>query len=111
MPIYETVPPTAAPLAAAAAIVTSPTPAPTMQQLMAELPPAWYMVAVCALGCVPLVLLVAYWLGKVKCEKLVTWALVAWLVRCVVEVVYAYDAGKKAVAQEMAQQTGVPAMM
>ena len=94
MSTFETVPPltpTAVPIAALAA-TGAPEP---MRRLMAMMPPAWYMALTCALFAVPVVMLVAYWLGKVKCEKLVTWAVVSWLLRCLLEVAYGYSVGKK----------------
>ena len=103
--MFETVPPAVVPSTA------PPTLAPEaeLQQMLAQMPPAWYLVLTCVLCCVPVVLLVAYWLGKVKCEKLVTWAVVAWVLSRAVELAYAYNAGRGA-AEAQVRQQGMAAM-
>ena len=107
--MFETVPPTIVPTTAPL-VAASLAPEAELQQMLAGMPPTWYLVLTSALCCVPIVLLVAYWLGKVKCEKLVTWAVVAWVLSRTVELVYAYNVGKSAAEAQMRQQQGMAGM-
>lgn len=68
MLMYETVPPTTPTPAAAASYASCPRP---------PMEPMWLGVPLCVLGCVPLVLVIGYWMKKVACESVIKWSVVS----------------------------------